>query len=254
MIGHRIGFLGRSVAIAAALAWAFTLAAQEPAQQQESAAPADQIQPVTPPQDHVVAKAADGRRSADLPEQAYAVVPGTKFLVRLEEELDTGETRQNREFKVRTLEPLEAGSGIYLPAGAEIVGHVSRVQSAGITGRARIWLTFDDIHTSFGKLPIVAEVVGVPGDHSVKAGPTQEGLIEGRTSTQEAAAEAAAAAAAIGAAKGVKDKDKKEAAEGAAAAAIAAYLLESGRGHELDLPKGAKLEVELERALYLVKE
>jgi hypothetical protein len=58
----------------------------------------------------------------------------------------------------------------------------------------------------------------------------------------------------MGAAKGVKDKDKKEAAEGAAAAAIAAYLLESGRGHELDLPKGAKLEVELERALYLVKE
>jgi len=26
------------------------------------------------------------------------------------------------------------------------------------------------------------------------------------------------------------------------------------RGHELNLPKGAKLELELERALYLVKE
>ncbi len=54
--------------------------------------------------------------------------------------------------------------------------------------------------------------------------------------------------------KGVKDKDKKEVAEGAAAAALAAYLMESGRGHEVDLPKGAKLEIELERALYLVKE
>jgi hypothetical protein len=254
MTGPRIRSLGPSAAIAAALAWGFALAAQEPPQQREPVAPADPNPPVTQSQDRVVAKAADGRRSADLPVEAYAVVPGTKFLVRLEEELDTGETRQNREFKVRTLEPLEAGSGIYLPAGAEIAGHVSRVQSAGITGRARIWLTFDDIHTRFGKLPIVAEVVGVPGDHSVKAGTTQEGLIEGRTSTQEAAAEAAAAAAAIGAAKGVKDKDKKEVAEGAAAAAIAAYLLESGRGHELDLPKGAKLEVELERALYLVRE
>jgi hypothetical protein len=149
---------------------------------------------------------------------------------------------------------LEAGSGIYLPAGAEIAGHVSRIESAGIAGRARIWLTFDDIHTKFGRLPIVAEVVGVPGDHSVKTGVTQEGLIEGRTSTQKAAAESAAAAAALGAVKGVKDKDKKEIAEGAAAAAIAAYLVESGRGHELDLPRGAKLEVELERALYLVKE
>jgi hypothetical protein len=52
----------------------------------------------------------------------------------------------------------------------------------------------------------------------------------------------------------VKDRDKKEFAEGAAEAALAAYLMESGRGHELDLPKGAKLELELERALYLVKE
>jgi len=155
---------------------------------------------------------------------------------------------------VKTLEPLEAGSGIYLPSGAEIEGHISRVQPAGMTGRAKIWLTFDDIHTSFGKLPIVAEVVSVPGDHSVKSGANQEGLIEGRTSTQEAAAEAAAAGAAMGAAKGVKDKDKKEAAEGAALAAITAYLAESGRGHELNLPKGAKLELELERALYLVKE
>ena len=67
-------------------------------------------------------------------------------------------------------------------------------------------------------------------------------------------AEAAAAGAAIGAVKGVKDKDKKEAAEGAALGALTAYLMESGRGHELNLPKGAKLELELERALYLVKE
>ena len=39
-----------------------------------------------------------------------------------------------------------------------------------------------------------------------------------------------------------------------AVGAIAAYLMESGRGHEIDLPKGAKLELELERALYLLKE
>jgi hypothetical protein len=182
-------------------------------------------------------------------------VPGTKFLVRLEDELDTKETREKARFKVRTLEPLEAGSGIYLAPGAEIRGHVSRVESAGIAGRAKIWLTFDEIHTKFATLPIVAEVVSVPGDHSVKTGTTQqEGLIVGRTSTQQAAAEAAAAGAAMGAVKGVRDKDKKEIAEGAAAAAIAAYLMESGRGHEIDLPKGAKLELELERALYLLKE
>jgi len=141
-----------------------------------------------------------------------------------------------------------------LPAGAVIHGHVSRVDPAGTTGRAKLWLTFDEIRTRFGTLPIVAEVAGMPGDHSIKSGPIQEGVIEGRSATQKDAAQAAAAGAAMGAVKGVKDKDKKEAAEGAAMAALEAYLMEAGRGQDLDLPKGAKLELELERALYLVRE
>jgi hypothetical protein len=200
--------------------------------------------------DDQTGKAADGKRHG-LPLETYGVEPGTKFLVSLEDNLGTKSTAERAKFKVKTLEPLEAGGGIYLPSGAEIEGHVSHVESAGTTGRARIWLTFDEIHTKFGRLPIVAEVVSVPGEHSVKNKP---GLIEGRSSTQEDAAQAAAAGAALGAVKGVKDKDKKEAAEGAALGAITAYLVESGRGRELDLQKGVKLELELERALYLLKE
>ena len=196
---------------------------------------------------------ADGDRHG-LPSETFAVTPGTKFLVRLEDDLGTKGTAENSTFKVRTLEPLEAGSGIYLPSGAQILGHVSRVEPAGVAGRAKLWLTFDEIRTSFGALPIVAEVVSVPGDHSVKPVANQEGRIEGHSSTQQDAATAAAAGAAIGAVKGVKDKDKKEAAEGAALGALTAYLMESGRGHELNLPKGAKLELELERALYLLKD
>jgi hypothetical protein len=107
---------------------------------------------------------ADGERHG-LPLETYAVAPGTKFLVRLEDELGTKGTQENARFKVRTLEPLEAGSGIYLPSGAEIEGHISHVEPAGVAGRAKLWLTFDEIHTKFGSLPIVAEVVSVPGDH-----------------------------------------------------------------------------------------
>jgi len=88
----------------------------------------------------------------------------------------------------------------------------------------------------------------------MKSGPTQEGVIEGRSGSQKDSAQAAAAGAALGAMKGVQDKNKKEAAEGAAMGALEAYLMEAGRGEELDLPKGAKLELELERALYLVKD
>jgi hypothetical protein len=251
----------------------FTLCAQEPsedrAQQQSEQRPRLKSRDVLPDEpanrpDEPIAPApeparpthpADGRREPSLPEEAYAVVPGTKFLVRLEDELDTKETREKQHFRAKTLEPMTAGNGIYLPSGAEIRGHVSRVEPAGVAGRAKLWLTFDEIRTRFGTLPIVAEVISVPGDHSVRTGNTQkEGLIEGRTSTQQAAAEAAAAGAFLGAAKGVRDHDKREIAEGAAAAAIAAYLIESGRGHDIDLPKGSKLELELERALYLLKD
>src|SRR6202047_2585170 len=197
---------------------------------------------------------ADGRRHG-LPAETYAVAPGTKFLVVLEQDLSTRGTEENAKFVVKTVEPLEAGRGIYLPPGAEIHGHVSRIESAGVTGRAKIWLTFDDIYTKFGRLPIVAEVVSVPGDHSVKpAGANQEGLMEGRSSPQKNAEQPAPPGAAGGAVQGVRDKDKKEAAQGAALGALTAYLVESGRGHELNLPKGAKLELEVERALYLLKD
>jgi hypothetical protein len=240
--GVVIGVLSLGVAVTAAAQVPTPAAPQEQSQENSS----------MPAQNQQLAKA-DGQRRG-LPLETFAVAPGTKFLVRLEDELSTKGTEENKKFKVKTLEPLEAGSGIYLPPGAEIHGHVSRVEAARVTSRAKIWLTFDEIHTKFGKLPIVAEVASVPGDHSVKPGSAEGGLIEARTSSQHDAAEAAAAGAAIGAVKGVKDKNKKEIAEGAAAGAIAAYLMESGRGHELDLPKGAKLELELERALYLVKE
>jgi hypothetical protein len=198
-------------------------------------------------------RVADGERHG-LPFEVYGVAPGTRFLVKLEEEMTTRAARQNQEFGVRTLEPLEAGQGIYLPAGALITGHISHVEPAGLTGRAKLWLTFDDIHTRFGSLPIVADVVAVPGDHSIKPGTMQEGVIEGRGGSQKDAGQAAATGAAVGALKGVKDKDAKEGAQDAALCALEAYLAETGRGQELDLPKGAKLELELGRALYLVKE
>lgn len=202
--------------------------------------------PYTP---HIV----DGQRRG-LPEEVFAVVPGTRFLVGLEQEMNTKSLRRNQGFAVRTLEPLEAGQGFYLPAGAVIEGHVSRIEPAGKTGRAKLWLSFDEIRTRFGRLPIVAEVASLPGDHSTKNGPMTNGVIEGHGSTQKDAAQAAAAGAAMGALKGVQDKNKKEAAEAAAIGALEAYLMEAGRGEELDLPKGTKLELELERPLYLVKE
>jgi len=249
---------------AAVCAMAFGLAAscgaraqQAPASRDEGGparTEADQQEPARAPATAEMTHPADGSRRNGLPVEAYAVVPGTRVLVRLEDDLATGDTKEGRRFSVRTLEPLAAGSGIYLPSHVEIRGHVSRVEPAGVTGRAKIWLVFDEIRTRFGRLPIVAGVVGVPGDHSVRSSPEKEGLIEGKTSTQQAAGQAAAEGAGMGALHGIKHKNAKEAAEGAAEGALAAYLMEAGRGHELQLVKGSKLELELERALYLLRE
>src|SRR5437879_3871728 len=119
--------------------------AQDAAQEPERQAPVEAPEPLR--------QKSDGERRG-LPIEAYAVTPGTKFLVKLEDELSTKGTHENAKFKVKTLEPLEAGSGIYLPSGAEIRGHISRVEPAGVAGRAKLWLTFDEIHTSFGVLQI----------------------------------------------------------------------------------------------------
>jgi len=231
--------------IVAGLAFTFCLDAQEPGGE-ASTETQNSARTYAP-------RVADGQRQG-LPAETFAVAPGTRFLVRLEQDMSTKAVRQNQVFAVRTLEPLEAGQGFYLPAGAVIEGHVSRVEPAGKTGRAKLWLTFDSIRTRFGALPIVAEVASLPGDHSTKDGPVVQGVIEGHGSTQKDAMQAAAAGAAMGAMKGVQEKNKKEAAEGAAIGALEAYLIEAGRGEELDLPKGAKLELELERALYLLRE
>jgi hypothetical protein len=258
----RSGNKQRALTVAAAMSFSQLVArAQEPQQDDRPVTSVDRISQDTrdasaqPAPSQMPAQAADGRRRNGLPLEAYAVVPGTRVLVRLDDDLDTGVTRQGQQFRARTLEPMEAGSGIYLPAGAELRGHVSRVDPAGIAGRAKIWLVFDEIRTKFGTLPIVADVVGAPGDHSVRSGgPEKEGMLESRTSTQQAAGEAAAEGAGKGALRGIKDKNAKEAAEYAAVGALEAYLVESGRGHEMSLPKGSKLELELERALYLVRE
>ncbi|MGH9679027.1 MAG: hypothetical protein ACRD4Y_03685 [Candidatus Acidiferrales bacterium] len=197
------------------------------------------------------ALAAQGGSSA--PRATFAAVPsGTHLLIRLDEELNSGKNKVNKTFGARTLEPLESSDGSILPAGAKIRGHVSRVEPGGITGRASLWLTFDDIESKRGRLPLIAEVSSVPGDFGVRPGESKEGEIEARTSKGAQDFEAAAAGAAIGAAAGAAAHGgAKGAAIGAATGGVAGFVVSSGIGQELDLPKGTKIELVLDRPLYM---
>jgi hypothetical protein len=188
---------------------------------------------------------------AALPAAANLVQNGTHFLVRLDEEMNTGKDKVNKKFQVTTIEPLETQRGYVLTSGARIFGHISRIEPGGLTGHARLWLTFDDIETKHGVLPIVAEVSSVPGEYSVRQGESKEGEIEARTSKGTQVLEATAVGAAKGSAPGVTTQNAKEAATGAAAGGVAAFLASSGVGQELNLTKGTKLDLVLERPLYL---
>lgn len=184
----------------------------------------------------------------------YSTVPnGTRFLVKLEDGLSTKKHKNGKKFSVKTLEPLETRDGRVIPPGAEIRGHVSRVEPASLTGRARLWLSFDEIKTREGKLPIIADVVDVPGEHSVRPGESKEGEIEGRTAKGRQEIQAAAIGAGIGAAVGAAAKGGKGAGVGAAIGGLSGFLIASGMGQELELQKGTKIELELQRPLYITK-
>jgi hypothetical protein len=186
-----------------------------------------------------------------LPPATDVVPNGTHFLILLDDDLSTAKSKLNKKFDARTIEPLQTSNGYILPPGAKVRGHVSRIDPGGLIGGARLWLTFDDIDTTRGRLPLVAEVSSVPGNFSVRPGESREGEIEARTTSGKRELEAVAAGAVIGAAPGAAAHNGKDAAAGAAAGSVAAFLASSGLGHDLELPKGTKIDLVLDRPLYL---
>jgi hypothetical protein len=182
---------------------------------------------------------------------ANEVSAGTRFLIRLDDILSTKTLKAGDRFRARTIERLASEGGMVMAPGMELRGHVDKVESAHKTGRARLWLTFDDIKTPGGWVPVVAAVDDVPGVHSVRVDYQREGEIEAATSKKQEEAEAAAAGALVGAAAGVTAHSGKDAAMGAAAGAATAFMVVSGLGQELTLDKDTKLEVVLQRPLYL---
>lgn len=181
------------------------------------------------------------------------IVSGTRLLIGLRDPLSTKTAKAGDVFSARTLEPIRLTDGAVLPPGAEVRGHVDKVQAAHRTGRARMWLTFDDLKVPGGRAPLVAAIDDVPGVQSVRVNFAREGDIEGNSEPRKAAYGAAAAGALAGAAPGVESHNKKDAATGAAMGAVTAFMVTSGLGEELTLEKGTKLEITLERPLYLAQ-
>ncbi len=174
---------------------------------------------------------------------------GTRFMIRLQSTIETKDAKAGDPFTARTLDPIVSADGTMLTPGAEIRGRVDRVEAAHKSGRARLWLTFDDIKTPDGWIPIVAMVTAVPGVHSIRVDYDREGEIVATSDKRQEAMDAAAVGALVGAATGVASHNGKDAAMGAAVGAATAFMVASGLGQEITLAKETKIEVILERPL-----
>src|ERR1700675_1820301 len=101
----------------------------------------------------VISGTATQAQSQDPAAQTQGAPPGSaargaRFLVSLQTTISTKEDKVGKQFLARPLEPIAAAEGSALPAGAQIRGHIDKIQPAGKVGRARLWLTFDEIHDS----------------------------------------------------------------------------------------------------------
>jgi hypothetical protein len=179
------------------------------------------------------------------PPPANAVVQGTVVLIQLTDRLDTRAAKAGDHFHARLAEPLTADNGMTIVNGSKIKGHISAVEPGLHT---RILLSFDEIETRHGWVPLIATVTGVPGEHGLKQ-IGDEGEIGRKGMTKEEIAEAVIVGAGEGAAEGVHSGGKKGAAAGAGNGAASSAFTAFESGHNLVLDKGTALEIRLDRNL-----
>jgi hypothetical protein len=182
----------------------------------------------------------------DAPAARANVVPqGTVFLIQLSDRLDTRTVKAGDHFRARLSEPLVAANGQTIDSGRKIKGHVSAVEP-GL--RTRIILSFEEIETAHGWVPLIATVTGVPGEHGLRQ-IGEEGEIGRQGMSKEQIAEAIVVGAGEGAAHGEKTGGKRGAATGAGTGAAAGAMSAFEAGHDLVLDKGTALEIRLDRNL-----
>lgn len=174
-----------------------------------------------------------------------AIPEGTTFLARLEDRLDTRTLQPGKHFRLKLGEDLIAANGSMIPRGKKIKAHVSSVEQ-GL--HARLLLSFDEIETNHGWVPLIATVTGVPGEHGLKP-PDPEGEIERKGLSKKRVIETAAVGAVIGTAAGGAAGGGKGAGIGAGAGAGMGAIAGLMSDHDLRLDKGTILEVRLDHTL-----
>jgi len=175
------------------------------------------------------------------------VPAGTRFLVEMRDTLKAEKVKRGKKFEARTLEALPTADGRIIPAGAKLKGKVSYADDN------ELMLRFEEIQFDGQKQPIVASVLGVVGEKGVKSKVGKEGEIEGKGSRGKRAAIGAAVGGGIGTAVGVTKGGSKDTAIAAGSgAALGALIGAAAGGQDLVLDKGTRIQLRLDRPLWLI--
>lgn len=174
-----------------------------------------------------------------------AIAQGSVMLIQLTDRLDTHTVKSGDAFHARVAEALTAPNGMTIEPGRKLKGHVSSVLPGMHT---RLLLSFDEVDTGHGWVPLFATVTGVPGEHGLQQ-IGEEGEIGRKGMTKEQIAEAVVIGAGEGAAEGMHSGGKRAAASGAGAGAANSGFEAFESGHDLVLDKGTALEIRLDRNL-----
>jgi hypothetical protein len=146
-----------------------------------------------------------------------------------------------KRFKAKLSEDLLGPDGSIIERGSKIKGHVSAVDNGF---HARMLLSFDEIETRHGWVPLFATVTDVPGEHGLKP-PDDEGELEREGTNKRHEIERA------GVGTGAIAGGGKGAAIGAGIGAAAGALSSLFTDRSLVLQKGTMLELRLDRPLHI---
>jgi len=234
-------------AVLLAVVLASAAAAQQPATQQSSPAPAAQkAEPSQSPQ-------AEGNGTTATPRPAKIVVPaGTKLPLVLHNAVTTRNAKPGDAIYLETLFPIVQDNHIIIPAGSYVQGEVLEAKRPGRVkgvGELRIRLNTmilpNGYTVNFNAVPTNA---GTGGNESVE----EEGKVRGdsdKAGDVGTVVKTTGIGAGIGAVAGRSAKGAGIGAGAGAAVGLATVLLT--RGPELQLPRGTTLDVVLDRSLYL---
>lgn len=178
----------------------------------------------------------------------------TRITLRLNDYLSTKLNSEGDPFTAEVSVPVYQGDRVVIPKGAIVTGSVSRVLRPGrFKGKAVMNLVFQSIRIpGHGEVPLVASLARVDVDGN--AGVRAEGTVQGEGSLGADAGRVAKpglSGAGIGALAG----GRKGAAVGAGVGAVVGLAtVFATRGKDLEVRRGATMDIELDRPLTIPPE